>query len=152
MLSTNYRLSLACRIRTGLQGLVAIYCRRTFGSSLTVFQTPGPQQPIFFAVDTHIFDDCNKSPMVFLGFTDPRTENLQQVTAKNTGRGDGSMDFDRCRKILTAARRDWSRYSSLACVDIMSAYNFLKTGAVEEGNRKGGGRTCLSSVLLPRDY
>lgn len=59
------------------------------------------------------------------------------------------MDFDWCRKPLAATRRDWSRYSSLACVDIMSAQNFLKTGAVEEGNRKGERRKNLPLIGTP---
>ena len=48
------------------------------------------------------------------------------------------MDFYRCREALTT-RRDWSRYSSLACIDRMSAHDFLEAGTVrkETGREKG---------------
>ena len=79
LVDANYRLqSLSCLLHsnwvTGPR--CNLLCMGTSRSSLTVFQTPRPQQPVFFAVDTHVFDNGNESPMIFLRFTDPRAENL----------------------------------------------------------------------------
>ena len=91
------------------------------GSNSKIFQVTGSQEPVFFAINTDIFDDRNESPMVLSGIADARTENLQQIATENTSFRNGSMDISRRGETLTARSR--SRYSSLACIHkVASAY------------------------------
>lgn len=70
------------------------------------------QHPILFSVNADILDNGNKSPMVLLGFANTRTENLQEVAAKDARCWNGGMDFPGRRESLGS--RNWSRHT-MAC-------------------------------------